>query len=297
VWAALAGALMEILGVEQVHVLALDRGPSLVYGDPGLAPESYQPTGGEAPAWVAANGTPVVVDSDRAAAGLGPEMTGRYRLAGAALLPFSVGGELRAVVALGGQAARTWSPAEIELAGALLDVAGLAVALAEVAAGARVDRLTGVLNGEAFDARLAEEVARARRGHTALAVAMVALDDLPELAEHHGAPVAEAVLRHVAELLGGQFRATDQVGRVADGSFAVILPAAPSPQSDMIAERVLRLLLATRIGLPDGEEGLAVSVGLTEWRPAEAGPDLLARAFGALREAQASGGDRVVHAT
>lgn len=293
--ASVAGVLMEALRVEQVHVI----GPAgaVAYRGLGQPAEPYEQTTGEAPAWVAANRRPAVVDAERAAAGLGTEMTGRFGLAGAALLPFDVSGELRAVVALGGSEPRAWSPAEIEVASALLDVAGLATALAEVRAHARFDPLTGALSGDALRARLAEEIARARRGRAPVACLLVGLDDLPALAARHGRPVADALLRHVAAVLEGQFRATDQVARAGDAEFAVVLPDAAPPQADMVAERVLRLLRETHISSEEeGEQPLRASMGLAEWRGPDGPDQLLARAEAALRQARAAGGDLLVHA-
>jgi diguanylate cyclase (GGDEF)-like protein len=280
----LAALLLETPGVEQVHVLGLTGDAQAVaYRNGGTPPEIYRPTPGEAFAWVTANGRPIAVDAERAAAGLGPELSGHYGVAGALLLPFAVNGQPRAIVALGGAAPRTWAHAEIESAGALLDVAGLALAAAEVRSLARLDPLTGCLNAEAMRARLAEEIGRAARSETALAVVLYRIGGVSDIAERHGVPVADALLRHVAGLLRGQFRASDQVARLDETAFAVIVPDAPTPLSDMVARRALRLLGETRITTAAGDQELDVVMGLAGWRPPESADELLGRAAQAMR--------------
>lgn len=297
---ALAGALVQVLGAEQVHFAALSPGaelaPAVVFHADGRPPAPYRLTTGDAIRWVAANGRPTIVDAERAADGLGLELTTSFGLACAALLPFAVNGEARAVVVLGATAPRGWSDAEMEIAAALLDVAGVAAALAEVRANARLDPVTGVLNREALRIRIAEEVARATRSGADLACAAIGLDDLGSIAERHGRPVADALLRHVTGILAGQFRPTDQIARPGDAEFIVILPDAPSPHSDVVAERVARALRETTVSSADGDETLRVSVGLAQWRPGETGDALLARADGALRAAQSAGGDHLRNA-
>ncbi len=280
--AALARGLMGGLRAEQVHVLSLeaDRGATAYGGDAQV--EAYVRSSGEAPAWVAANGRPLIVDAERAAAGLGPEMSGRYGMRGALLLPLVVGDAPRAVVAVGGTEPRAWSPEDVEAAAALVDVAGLALALAERQAAARQDPMTGCLNAAGLHARLAEEVARALRNGSPLACLLFAVADLGEIAERHGPPVAEAVVRHVSAVLCGQFRATDQVARLRDDVFAVVLPDAPPPRADVAAQRALRLLGETRIATAAGEQELGVAMGIAEWKRPEDGPALLARAEAAL---------------
>jgi len=57
------------------------------------------------------------------------------------------------------------------------------------------DELTGLHNRRAFDARLAEEVARAGRYHTPLSLAMLDLDGFKEVNDSYGHNAGDALLR------------------------------------------------------------------------------------------------------
>ena len=91
----------------------------------------------------------------------------------AVLLPLVAAGDACAAWSLAGQprAPRAWTEAEVEAAGALVDVAGAPIARAPTCARPRaIDPLTGCLNRGAMEERLAEEIARAQRQGTPLAV-------------------------------------------------------------------------------------------------------------------------------
>jgi predicted signal transduction protein with EAL and GGDEF domain len=75
------------------------------------------------------------------------------------------------------------------------------------------DPLTGVPNRRALDEHLADEMARARRYGTPLAVVMLDLDHFKRLNDHYGHAAGDQVLRHVARLLEGEKRRGDTIAR------------------------------------------------------------------------------------
>jgi diguanylate cyclase (GGDEF)-like protein len=299
---ALGEELVGVLGVDQAHVIVLSAGhPAygvVVLRGAGAAeyvlPRDDVP---DALRWVADAGQAVTVPDARVDGTLPSELVRTYGLATGAVLPLHAGDTVRAVVLLGSRVPRTWSEEELHQASALSDLAGTAIALRDARLAAAIDPLTGCLNHGAMRERLAEEIARARRQATPLAVTILDLDDFKRVNDTYGHPTGDALLRHVAEALRAEYRSFDQVARYGGDEFVVILPNVRGPRADIAAARALRVLREIHIARPDGgHEGITVSCGVAEWVEPEGPAELLERADKALRGSKAAGKDGLVRA-
>lgn len=116
---------------------------------------------------------------------------------------------------------------------------------------ARRDPLTGLLNHEAFHARLGAEVTRARRYRGRLAVVLLDLDSFKERNDREGHQEGDRLLRVFASALAGTARETDSVGRLGGDEFGALLLEA---DEDTVAAFVTRL--QARL-----EDGPAASAG------------------------------------
>jgi diguanylate cyclase (GGDEF)-like protein len=122
---------------------------------------------------------------------------------------------------------------------------------------ARRDPLTGLLNHEAFHARLGSEVARARRYRGRLALVLFDLDRFKEINDGEGHQEGDRLLRVFSAALAGTARETDAVGRLGGDEFgALLLEVDP----DTTASFVMRL----RERLPDGPAASAGAAFLPE---------------------------------
>lgn len=113
------------------------------------------------------------------------------------------------------------------------------------------DPLTGLLNHEAFHARLSSEVARARRYRGRLALVLFDLDRFKETNDRDGHPEGDRLLRVFASALESTARVTDVLGRLGGDEFGALL-------LELEAGRVPSFLARLRARLP---EGLAASAG------------------------------------
>ena len=85
------------------------------------------------------------------------------------------------------------------------------------------DELTGLLNRRGFEAEIARTTAAARRYHEKGVLIFIDLDGFKPVNDTHGHAAGDAVLRHVAKLLGDNVRATDSLGRLGGDEFAILL--------------------------------------------------------------------------
>jgi diguanylate cyclase (GGDEF)-like protein len=130
------------------------------------------------------------------------------------------------------------------------------------------DSLTGLANRALFSDRLTNSLARARRGHTQLAVLLLDLDDFKPINDHHGHAAGDAVLAEVAVRLGECLRETDLVARLGGDEFGILLEGPVPADVEMVVERIERSV--RRPFLIGGREmSVGVSVGVA--RTAEAG--------------------------
>jgi diguanylate cyclase (GGDEF)-like protein len=93
----------------------------------------------------------------------------------------------------------------------------------DLAERARRDQLTGLVNHEAFHARLAAEVARTRRYRGRLALVLLDLDRFKATNDREGHQEGDRLLRVFAAALAGTARETDVVGRLGGDEFAALL--------------------------------------------------------------------------
>jgi diguanylate cyclase (GGDEF)-like protein len=183
------------------------------------------------------------------------------------------------------RSARRWAQRDIEFCRTIAAQAALAVRNAQLYEDLRsqVDRdpLTGVLNHRAFYERLEQELSRAARSETQVAVIVVDLDDFKALNDTRGHVAGDGALRRVASAIRSTCRAVDVAGPLGGDEFAVILPDSET-DLDALAGRLLAAI--------HERTGLHASVGIAiAGTPGQTAAHMVARADGSLLEAKAAG--------
>lgn len=149
---------------------------------------------------------------------------------------------------------------------------------------AHTDDLTGLVNRRAWDQALEREVARARREHEPLAVAMLDLDRFKSYNDRHGHQAGDRVLREAASAWRTVLRESDLLARYGGEEFAVALPGCDLERAEDLVDRL-------REATPAGQ---SCSAGLACWDGVESADQLLGRADSALYDAKQAGRNRTV---
>lgn len=158
------------------------------------------------------------------------------------------------------------------------------------------DRLTGAANEAALARYTAAALELAGSQGPPVCFLQVDVDGLAGIHQEFGAAVCDAVLLGVADNLHEAVRASDLVGRSADG-FGVCMPELTPAQARGAAQRLRHRILAGPVATARGELNVTCSIGVALSTGAEDTAEaLIGRARRARRAAQCEGGDRVVAA-
>jgi diguanylate cyclase (GGDEF)-like protein len=160
---------------------------------------------------------------------------------------------------------------------------------------ARRDPLTGALNHGAIVGELAIAVEAARADGRTVGVALIDLDNLTLLNDHHGHAAGDAALLAVADLLEREIDDPLVVGRYGPDEFLVVAPTSAIARLEPAVDRVRTALADLSLRFPESERlPITVSVGIATYpEHAASATALLSVAAQVLEEAKASGGDAI----
>jgi len=158
------------------------------------------------------------------------------------------------------------------------------------------DGLTTLANRRYLLLRLDEEFSRARRYRTPLSLALIDIDRLKEVNDRHGQAAGDAVIRRVGEIIRGQARHEDVMGRMGEDVFGVALPGNRYRGAAIFANKIRTEAEEASVPHAGVEIAIRLSCGISTYpdsRTIKTPDDLVATAETALREAKARGGNRV----
>ena len=157
------------------------------------------------------------------------------------------------------------------------------------------DELTGAYNRWYYQARLKEEIYRARRYRHPLSVVMLDIDHFKGFNDSYGHLAGDYVLRHIASFLKKSLRETDIVGRYGGEEFLLILPETDNDRTYLIAERLRRGLEAwDGDSLQFAKQGITASFGIALLQDPDGGfEELIKKADHAMYRAKRLGRNRI----
>lgn len=153
-----------------------------------------------------------------------------------------------------------------------------------------IDPLTGMLNRNALQTRVAELVAQATILREPVALIVGDLDNFKAINDGHGHAAGDVVLKDVAYRMRKSLRAYDLAYRLGGEEFLIVLPGADSAEAATVAESLRSAIAETPIA------GLLVTIsfGVSASAPGEfAYDDIFAEADLALYRSKQEGRNRV----
>lgn len=159
----------------------------------------------------------------------------------------------------------------------------------------RTDELTGLANRRYFLETLETELARSRRYHTPLSLAILDIDHFKHINDTFGHDAGDQVLCDLGKLLVSELRTFDGIGRLGGEEFAILFPNTMAANAQMACERVIAAIRTREVMTDEGSTRYTASFGLTD-----AGDDtadaqaFLKAADKLLYQAKGEGRNRVV---
>jgi diguanylate cyclase (GGDEF)-like protein len=162
----------------------------------------------------------------------------------------------------------------------------------ELAALARTDPLTGLLNRRGLGEALDRETARARRTGATVSLVLLDLDRFKALNDTLGHPAGDAALVGVSNVLRRGLRAGDVAGRWGGDEFGIVFVDLASDVAYDVVDRLRSTLTHPSSRVGRGRR-VSFSAGVAARSGADAVPaDLMALADEALYAAKAAGGNK-----
>jgi diguanylate cyclase len=157
-----------------------------------------------------------------------------------------------------------------------------------------IDPLTGARNRFGMEASLGQEVARARRAGSHLAVAMLDLDHFKEVNDNHGHDAGDQLLIYFAQLSNSVLRESDTLYRCGGEEFLVTLPETELHGAAFMLSRLRRMLAKSPLKYQGTTIKLTFSGGVAGLNTEDTDQTLMTRADQMLYRAKRQGRDRII---
>ena len=158
---------------------------------------------------------------------------------------------------------------------------------------AATDKLTGMLNRQAFDILMDKLMADSVRTPRPVSILMLDLDHFKWVNDQYGHAMGDRVLRRVAETLQHALRKSDIAVRWGDEEFLVVLDNCALDEARQIAEKIRERIAQTHVDVEGQPMVLSVSAGVSQLRGGEQPDQAIRRADSALYQAKDGGRNRV----
>jgi len=156
-----------------------------------------------------------------------------------------------------------------------------------------LDGLTGVHNKRYLLEFLEREIARSKRHHRPLSLAMLDLDHFKNVNDTYGHLVGDTTLKRVAHLIQDRVRQDELLARYGGEEFAVVLPETDLAGALAFGEMVRRQIEDFYFTFDEQNISVTVSVGVATLGPNEDADELIGNADRQLYRAKSAGRNRV----
>lgn len=239
-------AATRLLGAEAGSLLLVDREDGKLFfevaiGDKSREVKSFRlPRGAGIAGWVAEHAQPVLSNNVAADARFFPGVDAEsgFITRNMICVPVMVKDRLIGVLEAINKASGDFTEDDTTILYALANQVAIAIENAQLYQASITDSLTGLYHHQYFQVRLREELERAKRYKTSLAIGIIDIDLFKKVNDARGHLAGDCVLRGMASLLKRQMRLSDSVARYGGEEFAIILPRVDLSSVRVIGERL-----------------------------------------------------------
>ena len=160
---------------------------------------------------------------------------------------------------------------------------------------AMTDDLTGLANRRFFYIQGNEEIIRAQRYQSSLALMMLDIDRFKNINDKYGHDAGDRVLQYVAQKIRETIREVDVAARMGGEEFCVLLPNTKKVDALILAERLRLAIEGKNKPIQNLKISVTVSIGVTENKKKTPDLDALLRnADAAMYQAKNQGRNKVI---
>ncbi|AYH06401.1 sensor domain-containing diguanylate cyclase [Pectobacterium parmentieri] len=161
---------------------------------------------------------------------------------------------------------------------------------------ATTDKLTGLMNRQAFDYLFHRLGTKSVLQHKSLSILLIDIDHFKKINDQYGHNVGDLVLQEISALLSTNTRSSDRSCRWGGEEFVILLDNCDINAAQQRAEALRQSIEITHLPYREGTIQVTVSCGVAEYRAGETLSMLINRADIALYQAKQQGRNRVVRA-
>jgi diguanylate cyclase len=154
------------------------------------------------------------------------------------------------------------------------------------------DSLTGLPNRNAYNERLALELARWRRYRSPLSLIIWDIDHFKNINDSYGHKAGDKVLLLIAKQLSDHSRATDFISRFGGEEFIMLLPNTEAQAALILANQLRQVIENTGFNASGSSVDITISCGVTEFIGNDTDETAFERADQALYQAKEEGRNR-----
>lgn len=290
--------IQQAFQVSHVSLLLRDEGDLVMRAHKGTLTPCFPP-GGRFPAsqdpWqqaIASNGTVMEKDLTNASESFRLFKESSSRLS----IPLISFGQTLGVLTLHSSNTNAFRDSDLQSLESVADICANSIQNAHyierVKQLAYLDGLTGIFNRRFFELRIMEEIERARRYETGMAVIMADIDQFKRLNDEFGHLLGDEVLRQVSSIFHQQVRKIDVVCRYGGEEFGVLLTQTTADQAMAVAEKLRRMVETWQF--PGVPRTITISAGVAAFAThGRTRDDIVRAADSGLYAAKQSGRNRV----
>lgn len=186
-------------------------------------------------------------------------------------LPLQTGGKLLGVLQISYRDPREFSARSVQILEMLADRAAMAIQnvqlLERITNQAMTDPLTGIANRRAFEQKLKEEIARAKRNHAEFCLLFIDLDGFKQVNDRFGHPAGDKTLQKVTQCFQNFIRESDVVARLGGDEFVFLLPDTNFEGGNKVASKIQEAFKICEFDWKTEPDAVAlgVSIGVVQY--------------------------------